>query len=171
MLKYCESNSRNVLNVARQMPFMKKPEYENYVPEENKEIYISSAYYKSNWAWESFKSFRSSMIEGKSYFVCALPYQLSVQHNLLSDQRVNQLMSEDSWDKIRWDMEYEAIFFGESENAFYKLDDIQQCRSLAKPVYPVNDIDYITNKHKRKKSDLQKGEIRIIAMDVALMGK
>ena len=110
------------------------------------------------------------MIEGKSYFVCALPYQLSVEHKLLSEQRVNQLMSEDSFNEIGWYMEYEAMFFGESENAFYKLSDIQACRSLVKPIYPMSDIDYLESKGKRKKSDLQKGEIRIIACDVAMMG-
>lgn len=110
------------------------------------------------------------MIEGKSYFVCALPYQLSVEHKLLSEQRVNQLMSEDSFNEIGWYMEYEAMFFGESENAFYKLSDIQACRSLVKPVYPLSDVDYLEQKGRRKKSDLQKGEIRIIACDVAMMG-
>lgn len=79
-------------------------------------------------------------------------------------------MSEDSFDKIGWYMEYEAMFFGESENAFYKLKDIQSCRNLIKPVYPLSNADFLQKKGRRKKSDLQKGEIRIIACDVAMMG-
>lgn len=162
---------RPFLNVNRQPPYLKKPEYSHLELEENKELYISSAWYKSDWIWDSFKSFKNSMVKGQSYFCCALPYQLSVYHNLLSEQRVNQLMAEDSFDAINWYMEYEAMFFGESENAFYKLDDIQKCRNLLKPRFPMNDIEYIESKNHRKKSDRQKGEIRIIAADIAMMGE
>lgn len=32
------------LNVVRNLPFKRKPEYANYPPEQNQEIYISSAW-------------------------------------------------------------------------------------------------------------------------------
>lgn len=161
---------RPFLGVSRQPPYMKIPKYANTPLEEDKELYISSATYKNNWIWDSFKSFRNSMLRGKSYFCCALPYQLSIKHNILSKQRIEQLKSEDDFDPIGFYMEYETMFFGESERAFYKLEDIQNCRKIVKPVYPMNDVEYLESKDKKIKSTKQKGEKRILSCDIALMG-
>lgn len=160
---------RPFLNVNRQPPYLKNPKY-SHLQEENKEIYISSCWYKNHWSWEKLKSFKNSMLKGKSYFACALPYQLSVFHGLLSKKRVEEMKTEDDFDEISWMMEMDALFFGESENAFFKLDDIQKCRTLIKPFYPRSNLDYLENKDKKKKSNRQDGEIRIIGVDIALMG-
>lgn len=159
---------RPFLNVNRQPPYLRKEEYKHLI-EENKEIYISSAWYKHEWIWDRFKSFTSSMIKGRNYFVCALPYQLSVHHGLLSKQRVQEMMSEEDFDPIAWQMEMECLFFGESEKAFFKLKDIEKNRKLVKPFYPMDHLEFIKNKDKRKKSTKQNGEIRIISVDVAMM--
>lgn len=160
---------RPFLNVIRQAPFMRKPEYKDYV-EENKEIYISSAWYKNHWSWESLKSFLSGMMKDKGYFACALPLGLNIEHGLITEQRVEQLKSEDDFDPIAWSMEYECLFFGESERAFYKLDDIQKTRRLVKALYPTDNIDYVRNK-KNKMPKRKQGEIRLIGCDVAMMGE
>lgn len=160
---------RPFLNVNRQPPYLKNPKYSHLV-EENKEIYISSCWYKNHWIWDRFKSFRNSMLRGKSYFVCAFPYQLSVFHGLLSKKRVEEMMTEDDFDPISWMMEMECLFFGESENAFFKLDDIQKCRLLVKPFYPLSDVEYFETLDKKRKSNKQHGEIRLIGVDVAMMG-
>lgn len=160
------------LNVNRTPPYLSNPKYK-HLSEENKEIYISSAWYKNHWIWESFKSYLNGMINGKDYFVAVLPWQLSVYHNLLSKKRVEQQRQEDDFDQMSWDMEYEALFVGENENAYFKLDDIQQCRTLPKAFYPPTDREFVENKDKRKKltnMPKQHGEIRIISMDIALMG-
>jgi len=69
-------------------------------------------------------------------------------------------------------MEMECMFWGESENAFFKLDDIQKCRTLLKPFYPTDHVKFLENKAKNKKikSNKQNGEIRIVSIDVAMMG-
>lgn len=110
---------------------------------------------------------------GKDYFVAVLPWQLSVFHKLLSRKRVEQQRTEEDFDQMSWDMEYEALFVGENENAYYKLDDIQKCRTLPKPFYPPTDREFVENKGSRKKltnMPKQAGEIRIVSMDIALMG-
>lgn len=114
-------------------------------------------------------------MEGKDYFVAILPYQLSVFHNLLSRKRVEQQITADDFDKMSFDMEYEALFVGENENAYYKLDDIQKCRTIPKAFYPPTSIEYIENKNSKKPKNLsnipkQAGEYRLIGLDVALMG-
>lgn len=163
---------RPFLNVQRIPPYLSKPEYK-HLQEENKEIYISSAWYKNHWIWDSFKSYLNGMLSGRDYFVAVLPWQLSVYHNLLSRKRVEQQRTEEDFDQMSWDMEYEALFVGENENAYFKLDDIQKCRTLPKPFYPPTDVEWLENRDKRKKltnMPKQSGEIRLIGMDVALMG-
>lgn len=163
---------RPFLNVNRTPPYLANPKYK-HLSEENKEIYISSAWYKNHWIWDSFKSYLNGMVAGKDYFVAVLPWQLSVFHNLLSRKRVMQQRTEEDFDQMSWDMEYEAIFVGENENAYYKLDDIQKCRTLPKAFYPPTDLEFVEAKGTRKKlSNMPKqaGELRILSMDIALMG-
>ncbi len=164
---------RPFLNVNRTPPYLANPKYA-HLSEENKEIYISSAWYKNHWIWDSFKSYLNGMISGKDYFVAVLPWQLSVFHNLLSRKRVQQQRTEEDFDQMSWDMEYEALFVGENENAYYKLDDIQKCRTLPKAFYPPTDREFVEAKEtpRKKLSNMpkQSGEIRIVSMDIALMG-
>ena len=159
------------LNVNRTPPYLQNPKYA-HLTEENKELYISSCWYKNHWIWESFKDYLSNMIDGKDSFVAVLPYQLSVFHNLLSKRRIEQALTANDFDKMSWDMEYEALFVGENENAYFKLDDIQKCRTLPKAYMPPTDLDYVESKDKRKKSQMPKhtGEIRLVSLDIALMG-
>lgn len=44
------------LSAERLPPFMTKPKYKDYPKERNKQVYASSAYYKSNWGYTKFKS-------------------------------------------------------------------------------------------------------------------
>lgn len=160
---------RMFLTVNRQPPYLTKPEYA-HLTEENKEIYISSAWYKNHWIWEKFKSFSQMMCKGKDFFVCAFPYELSIFHGLLSEKRVQQMKEEDDYDPITWYMEMDCMFFGESENAFFKLNDIQKCRTLIKPFYPIDNVKFLEAKTKTKVFTKQNGEYRIIGVDIAMMG-
>lgn len=160
---------RMFLTSNRQPPYLTKLKY-SHLTEENKELYISSCWYKSHWMYEKFKSFVVSMCKGYDYFVCGFPYQLSMEHGLLSQKRVQQMIDEPDFDPVGWLMEMECLFFGESEKAFFKLDDIQKCRTLLKPFYPVNNLNVLDKKNKVKKISKQNGEYRIIGCDVAMMG-
>lgn len=163
---------RPFLNVNRTPPYLSNPKYK-HLQEENKEIYISSAWYKNHYMWDMFKSYLNGMIEGKDYFVAVLNWKLSVFHGILSLKRVEQQRQAKDFDQMSWDMEYEALFVGENERAYFKLDDIQKCRTLVKPFYPPTDVEFIENKDKRKKltnMPKQSGEIRIVSMDIALIG-
>jgi hypothetical protein len=160
---------RNFATVPRQPPYLKKLEYSHLV-EENKEVYISSAHYKNHWMYEKFRSFVTQMCKGRDYFVSTFDYKLALFHGLLSQKQIEQKMSEPDFDAIAFLMESECLFWGESENAFYKLNDIQKCRTLLKPFYPLSNVEFLDSKNKRKKSTKQSGEIRIIGVDIAVMG-
>lgn len=165
---------RPFLNVNRTPPYLKNPKYE-HLTEENKEIYISSAWYKNHYIWDMFKSYLKNMQTGVDYFVAVLPYQLSIFHNLLSKKRVEQQMIADDFDRMSFDMEYEALFVGENENAYFRLDDIMKCRTIPKAFYPPTNTEFVENKNLSKPKNLSNipkklGEYRLIGVDIAMMG-
>lgn len=171
---------RPFLNYVRTPKFLSLPEYKGRQKEfieETQEIYISSAWYTSHWSYEKFKSFLEAMVKGRDYFTCAFPYQLALHHGLLSEKRVEQMRTEDDLDSIGWQMEMDTLPYGAAENAFFKLNDIEKCRTLIKPFYPTDSITFLENKDKvrgktKKNSNTlekQAGEIRLVSMDVALM--
>ena len=164
---------RPFLNVVRQPKFATNPlykeKYKNYAKEENKELYLSSAWLKNHYSWNKFRTFVKGMCNEKSYFTCDLDYRLALHHGLLTESRVEAIKQEDDMNPITWDMEMEGLFYGENSNAFYTFNDLNPCRTLFKPFYPPTDKDYILKKKKYKLKKLV-GEKRIIGFDVAIMG-
>ena len=160
---------RPFLNVNRKPAFTMKPEYEGYPIEENKEIYLSSCFFKSTESYDKFKHYVSAMLRNDDYFVLNTDYKLAIHHGLLSKARAESMKKE--MDDVSWAMEMESLWWGESESAFFKSAEVNPCRTLVKPFYPPTDLEYLDNLDKRNKSysmAKQNGEIRIISADIAL---
>ena len=175
-----ETVFRPMLNVYRMPPYLNKPEYKSLPREENKQIYMSSAWYQSHWSWTEFKSFFNDMLKTASNletFVCSLPYQLSMLHGLLPPSMVEKEKAKETFDQAVFNMEYEGLFVGENEGAFFKLDDINKCRTINKTFIPPTDMEYIENKQRSKPKNLSNiprvnktSEVRLLSVDIALMG-
>lgn len=166
-----DSVLRKFKSAPRQPKYLNKPEYA-HLQESNKEIYLSSAWLKSHWSWDKVNDFFESMTNGKSYFVCNLPYQMAIKEGLLMRDQVENEMSESTWDSVKWSMEMEGLFFGESEKAFFKLGDLNDNRVLAKPMYPKEYAELIKDRDFQKHTITPKedGEIRLISCDISVMG-
>lgn len=109
------------------------------------------------------------MIKGKKYFICGIPYQLAMKENLLMREQVMDEMSESDFDITAWSIEMECLFFGESEKAYFKFDDLNACRKLPNPIYPKPYYDMIKDKN-FKYVEKKDNEIRLISCDIAGMG-
>jgi len=151
----------------RQPKYLAKKEYAHMM-ERNKEFYLSSAWYQSHWSWEKVKTYMAKITEGASYFLVGLPYQLAIKESLLMKEQVLDEMSENDFDEIGWSMEMGCLFFGESEKAFFKFEDIDSCRNLMKPIYPSDVYDAVKIKGLKKENKKQ-GAIRFVSADIALM--
>lgn len=158
---------RKFLTAPRQPKYLEKPEYK-HMQERNKELYLSSAWYKHDWSWDKVNSFFNAMTDGKSYFVCSLPYQLAIKEGLLMREQVEDEMSESDFNEISWMMEMEAMFFGESEKAFFKFADLEKNRVLPKAVYPKSFYNILRNKD-FKFTEKEEGEIRLVSCDISGM--
>ena len=70
--------------------------------------------------------------------------------------------------RINGSMEMEALWFGESEKAFFKFEDLEKNRKIATPLFPPEYYDLIKDssfKYEHKKP----GEIRLVTCDIAGM--
>lgn len=150
--------------------------YSDYV-EENIEVLLSSAWYKNHWGWGEFKNAFNLMLDGKNRFVASIPFEVSMLHGIVPDSEIDLYKQEEKNDPFGFMMEYEALFVGENENGIFSLDSIVKNRTLKKAFRPPTDMEYIENKeraknHRKKLTNMevQNGEIRIVALDVAMRG-
>ena len=164
--KIIDTVLRKYLTSPRQPLYLNNPEYAHLL-ERNKEIYMSSAWYKSHWSFDKAKAYTVNLLDDtKKYFICGLPYQLSMYEGLLSREQVEDEMSEDDFDAVTWSIEMECLFFGDTDGAFFSFDDISQRRKLQTALYPPS---LTGNSRNLKIPDLVTNERRILSVDVALM--
>jgi hypothetical protein len=162
---------RNFTTNPRSPGYVTIPEYANMPPEENKEIYMSSAYYKSHWCYNKFLDYADKLLnDNLNYFVCGLPYQLGIKEKLYSKKAIEAKMNEKDYNAITWSMENECLFYGMSENAFFEFDSVQKARKALNPIYTKQVYEIISDKDFRYPNK-KNGEVRFLAVDIAAMAK
>ena len=91
---------RKFLTAPRQPRYLNKPEYAHMV-ERNKEMYLSSSWFESHWSFEKLKSYAANLVnDARKYFVCGLPYQLSIHEGLLMREQIEDEMSESDFSDL-----------------------------------------------------------------------
>lgn len=145
--------------------YLDKPEYA-HLQEMNKIFYMSSAYYAASEMFEKVKACIANMLDPNyKYFVCDLPYSLSIKEGLLMRKQIENEMSEQTFSDITFMMEREGLFYGSSEDALFDFETLSKRRILLDAIF---DLDYYKEKG-IKIPDKQKGELRILSIDIALM--
>lgn len=158
---------RKFQTAPRQPKYLNKPEYA-HLQERNKEIYLSSAGFKSEHAFERVESYTQSMNNGKSYFVCSLPYQLPIKESLLMREQVEDEMQETTFNELSWYMEMESLFYGQSLKSIFKFEELQRSKKVGSCFYPKEVTSLVKgNAFSIPKKD--NGEIRVMGVDVAIM--
>lgn len=159
---------RKFLTSQRHPPYLDKPEYLNYPREQTKEIYASSCWYEAHWSYEQVRSYVVNMIMGRSYFCCAIPYQLMIKEGRLDRGKIEDEMSESTFNRVTFQMEMEALFFGQNDGGLYRFDDLDKLRKIRTPFYSRSMPHKIADK--KLLIPLKKpGEKRILSADIALM--
>lgn len=159
---------KRFLTAPRNPGYLNKPQYE-HLTERNKEIYLSSAWYKSHWSFAKLQAYAKNMAdENKRYFACGLPYQLSIKEHLLDRNQIVDELSEGDQSETTFGMEMECLWFGDTDGSLFSYDDISKTRQIRQAVYP----EYISNmipSYKQKIPPLLPNERRILSADVALL--
>lgn len=153
---------------ARSPKYLRKPEYEHIELERNKEIYLSSAYFRNHHSYERVDAYKEAMIEGKPYFVCSLPYQMSIKEGLLNPEQVKDEMSEKNFSEISWYMEMDSLFFGSTANSLFNFEELQKNRKINKAYYP-KEISSLLTDRSLAMPKKENGELRVLSADIATM--
>lgn len=156
---------RKFLTSPRQPGYLRKPEYK-HLQERNLEIYMSSAYFKSSWAYKKAQDYTLNFFDDKrKYFIVGLPYQISIMEGLLSREQLEDEMAEMSYNDMLQTMEMECLWVGDDGDNLFKFDDINKRRIIRNALFPLKFYN-----EKIKIPPLAQAEKRILSVDVALMG-
>ncbi|EES90358.1 hypothetical protein CLG_B2294 [Clostridium phage D-1873] len=101
---------------------------------------------------------KQSSYSGKNtYCVFGSSYELPLYHGLLKQSKVDAITNDSSYSQLSFDREYRSIWIKFSDKAFFKLDDINNCRVI---------------KHCELEADFKnhKDDFYIISYDVARQG-
>lgn len=141
-----------------------------YAKEKNKTMYLSSAYFVDHWSYLKCTDTCRFMIDDrKKQFVCGLPYQLSVSEGLLDAETVADEMAETDFNEIKFQMEYEALWYGNTDGSFFDYNSISKNRKIKYPMLPDNFASKLGNSQNVRIPPKLNGEIRILSADIALM--
>lgn len=151
--------------VPRQPGYLSKPEYA-HLQEMNKEMYMSSAWYCASEMYDKVKAYTANMLDPNlNYFICDLPYQLSIAEQLLMRRQIENEMSEATFSDIAFSMEREGLFYGATDDALFDFKVLNERRVVSDALL---DLEYY-RRNNVKIPDKTKGELRILSLDIALM--
>lgn len=163
-----ETVLKKFLTAPRNPGYLSKKEYKG-LEERNKQIYLTSAFFKSHWSYSMVRDCVKSMLGGRRYFVCGFPYQLSLAEGLLSRDSIEDEMSESGFSETKWSMEMETRWFGDSDGTFFDFESIAKNRKIKYPMLPLEIASRIGNNKKIIIQPKKAGEKRIMSCDLALM--
>lgn len=148
----------------------KEERKKEYAKEKNKTMYLSSAYFVDHWSYLKCTDTCQFMLnDTKHQFVCGLPYQLSVAEGLLDAETVADEMAETDFNEIKFQMEYEALWYGNTDGSFFDYNSISKNRRIKYPMLPDKLAAKLNNSQNVRIQPKQNGEIRILSADIALM--
>lgn len=159
---------RRLTSDERHPPYRDNPEYA-HISERNKEIYLTSAWFKDHWSYKKVEDFYAKMVQAGPYFVCGLPYQLSIKEGLYSAEQAIEEMSEATFNESQWAREMECCWTGDVEGSFFNYEAINRTRRLKFPMLPSYALPSKLAAKDMGIVNKQVDEIRIISVDVALM--
>jgi hypothetical protein len=149
---------------VRMPPFIKNAEYSHLI-EEPRDVFISSAHFKSMWWYQETLTAIKRMIDGvdNSIFF-ATDYLISLYHGIKTPKQIAREKSKME-DGI-FLMEYENLAQGESTNSFYKYSMFTKLRHVKKGFYPQRNDNYNPKKNPYGVHRAE-GEIRVLSVDIA----
>lgn len=148
----------------------KEERKKEYAKEKNKTMYLSSAYFVDHWSYLKCTDTCQFMLnDTKHQFVCGLPYQLSIAEGLLDAETVADEMAETDFNEIKFQMEYEALWYGNTDGSFFDYNSISKNRRIKYPMLPDKLAAKLNNSQNVRIQPKQNGEIRILSADIALM--
>ncbi len=152
--------------IVRPTPYLKNPIYA-HLQEEPIEIYISSAWFRNHWMWDIMRFATKSMYNAKDALIIGFDYSITLKHGIRTRKQLRK--ERKKMDATTYAMEYQNLMIGSGENAYYTFDLINKAQKIKKAFYPRKNLDVIENKKNKHDIPKQKGEIRVVSCDIAMV--
>ena len=100
------------------------------------QIYITTAGFKNSFAYNKLiETLVQSIIEPDNYMIMGGTYETPVTEGLLSEDFVDQLRIQGTFNDESFDREYRSIWTGSVEGAFFSSEKFDKNRILLQPEY------------------------------------
>lgn len=158
------------------------PEFDDYRPadEKKKQIHITSAEFQTNPVYkECMDVFRyMSTIGDVSQVLLSMHWGFPVAEpriNMTYEDDIKPEMDKSTFSRLWWTQENEGLFVSESEFSMFGYQELNKLRKLENVFLPVpnhlfSDKKDVDNWKKKYIPNKLKDEIRVLSIDVALMG-
>lgn len=148
---------------VRQTPYLMQKEF-SHLREEPREIFISSAYHKSEWWFNETKKNIINLLKGYSSGFIAIDLSVAVRHGIKTMKQIRNEISK--MNEIIVLEEYLNIPWGENADAYFKLSMFTQLRTVSQSFYAQRDDIY---NERKNPFDLRRndGEVRLVSCDIA----
>ena len=146
---------------------MKRDKYNKIesLKEEPRELYLTSAYYKSNWYFKQSMDALKDMYKGKALCFSA-DYSLTLKHGIKSKAQLLRAKRQAPGDS--WLMEYCNIPLSISEDAYYPYNLMEKAQCLSRPFIPQTTEQFLSKQKSAFNIPKVPGEKRILTMDIAM---
>ena len=106
-------------------------------PNENhkSQIYVTTAGHKASFAYEKMLQLIIWMVVRGTAFVWGGDYRIPMMHGLLSEDFVEELKEDGTYNEMDFSREYESIWSGTAQDAFFNADQFDRYRKLHDPHY------------------------------------
>lgn len=165
-----------MLSQTRKPPYLLKSEYASFAEKEkNRFIELSSIGAKTGSLYGQFEQYTDFIGDGDlDYSVFSLPYQFGVEGGIITEDLIKKMLKENKSGLEAFKQEMEVIPFSESEASLLTFDAMNKVRNGIIPLIPITDEEYLRYRGNLKDYKFYQkkpqNEIRILSMDVALMG-
>lgn len=155
---------------VRNTDYKDMPEYSHLPSEESSSVFISSAWYRHHWMWQTVLDAGKRFAEGdKGAFFMALDYCIPLYHKIKTKKQLIELKRR--LDPVTWKIECENVMIGENAHSFFTYDLFDKNQKLKRPMYPRTIEEVMLKKKGAYVLPHQDGEVRILAVDMAFIDK
>ena len=168
--KHVDDSVMSPFQTVRNAPYMLDDFYKGNpdLQEEPVDIYISSSWYDNgHWMWKIVDDAASDMLNDQPSMILAFDESIVLKSGIKTRKQL--IKEKRKQDPLTWRMEYLNERIVENTAAFFTYSMLTQNQTYKQVFYPRLNEDVIHNKKNKFAIPRQKGEIRIVACDIAFV--
>lgn len=173
--KWIDDSVLSPFKFIRPTPYLSTPFYSKVVElqEDATDIYISSSYFDNNsedtWMWKVVDQAFAEMLNDKPS--CLLAFDETIALYFGIKKREDLLKEKVKQDRMTWLLEFKNCRLKENQAAFFTRKMLTQNQVNKQVFYPRTTFDFRNGKRNPYSIPKQKGEVRIVACDMAFIQK